>query len=1081
MLSSTDVAGLFQSQNSMFMGQNSYAQQIGVSSSRAPSFSPAASFSGSAGGSRAAGLGMSAIGAGAQLGAGMMFDPFGSFLGGAAGAMGRGGLGAMMGGGMAAALPMIPLAIGAQMTIGAGIRGGQQQNQIASALGGYNFMNSQSRTGQGFTRQDAQQVGDSIRQLSHIPEMMSSVEELTKLMPKLKASGVMSGVRSAQEFQSRFKEAVGTIRDMSKVLGTTMEEAEQFFAHSRSVGFTGRAGQLRNTLNAQLTSGLTGMSTGQVMSLQQAGAGMATQVGARRSLGATAVTNMAQTLGKAQQEGRLSEGALEDMTGLQGGEAIQAASQRMTEAMYNFSQRSPVGKLMMAGLAKFDKSGKAIGLDDSLVRQLQSGAIGIEDLKRRASNLTNDQKISFTQRQAGTLAMDLAGKVGIGGVGTIFQNLVGGKGTDADRLVMSRNTGLNESEVDVAMSLGGMGMGDEQGMGQMARLRAREASFKERTDPSAILKRMKTKLHASLLGGIEQAGSQIFTSLGKQYDEFVDDIVGRHIVSLSKEGTANLQKAMSGGSKKELYDMFSAASGLKQESATSRKFGMGDVFNLSQGFSSLFTSGGRDSLSKLTTGSDFLASLQSNALSTGRDAVGKQEHGDRLIGDLKAAQALDTGSGLDAAGRAAMQDAQGIVRGIAGGIEGFDDMDADKKLDMLRSAIKSRLKMMGGNDEGAKKLKKAMEAATRGGAKDAITGLIGGTGALEESMAGVLGSGTGQFYGVKEAAKLNAMADEKLKDAGLGDGTISLIKSNPEAKKALNLAQSNEKVRSAIMKGDVEALRAEGISVGPNDMAALRTGLREVEKAGETGSGKAALKGAFEIYDAARKNGDLKAIQGAFNETAGDINNNIRGLTETDKNVNTSSLKNLATALAKFGSGEGNARENFEAVGTSISAYSKAIREAKTDDERSKLIAAGGSLGESIGGAQTIAKGLSGKVTQDQLLQKFGFSKSDKGAREMLARAGVLEGSGGVIGKGVDAQDLADKVAGYKGMAAVAAGRTEMAGETSLPKTLDKLNKTIDLNTAALVVFSSGEKGKLNKDMVDKSVAALNETGKAPQ
>lgn len=1082
MMSTTDVAGLFQSQNSMFMGQNSYAQQIGVGRGGAPAFSPAASFNGGAGGSRAAGFGMSAIGAAAQMGAGMAFDPFGAFIGGAAGAMGRGGLGAMMGGGMAAALPMMPLAIGAQMTIGAGIRGGQQQNQIASALGGYNFMNSQSRTGQGFTRQDAQQVGDSIRQLSHIPEMMSSVEELTKLMPKLKASGVMSGVRSAQEFQNRFKEAVGTIRDMSKVLGSTMEEAEQFFAHSRSVGFTGRSGQLRNTLNAQLTSGMTGMSTQQVMSLQQAGAGMATQVGAGRAMGATAVTNMAQTLGKAQQEGRLREGALEDMTGLQGGDAIQAASQRMTEAMYNFSQRSPVGKLMMAGLAKFDKSGRATGLDDDLVRQFQSGALGIDDLKRRAGNLTNNQKISFTQRQAGTLAMDLAGKVGIGGVGSIFQNLVGGKGTDADRLVMGRNTGLNEGEVDVAMSLAGMEMGDPQGVGNMTKLRAREASFKERTDPATILKRMKSKLHASLLGGIEQAGSQIFTSLGKEYDSFIDEVVGRHVVTLSKEGTANLQKAMSGGSKKELYDMFEAASGLKQQATTSRKFGLKDAYTLASfGVGSMFNQEGRDAMGRLTTGSEFLASLQSNGLSTGRDAVGRQEHGEKLIGDLKAAQALDSGSGLDAAGRAAMQDAQGVVRGIAGGIENFDDMDADKKLDTLRSAIRSRMKMMGGNDEGSKKLKKAMDAATRGGAKDAITGVIGGTGGLEESMAGVLGSGAGQFYGVKAAAKLNALADEKLKDAGLKDGTIALIKSNPEAKKALSLAQSNEKVRAAIMKGDVDALKAEGVSVGPNDMAALKQGLREVEKAGESGTGKEALQGAFKIYDEARKNGDFKAIQGAFTDAAGDINNKIRGLSESDKNLNTSSLKGVANALSKFASGDGNVKENFEAVGSSIAAYSKSIREAGSDDERMKLIAAGGSIGESIGGAQRTAASLSGKVTQDQLMQKFGFSKSDKGARDMFSRAGVLEGSGGTIGKGVDAKDLADKVAGYKAMGAVAGGHTAMAGEDSLPKSLAKLDKTLDVQNTILVALGN----KMGADMsgtkiVEKSQNGTNETGKAP-
>lgn len=1095
MLSSTDVAGLFQSQNSMFMGQNSYAQQIGVSrgGGGAPSYSPASAFgAGNAGGSRAAGFGMSAVGAAAQIGAGMAFDPFGAFIGGAAGAMGRGGLGAMMGGGMAAALPMIPLAIGAQMTIGAGIRGGQQQNQISQQLGGYNFMNSGARSGQGFSRQDAQGIGDSIRQLSHIPEMMSSVEELTKLMPKLKASGVMSGVKSAGEFQQRFKEAVSTIRDMSKVLGTTMEEAEQFFAHSRSVGFTGRSGQLKNTMNAQLTSGMTGMSTGQVMQLQSAGAGMATQVGARRSQGATAVTNMAQTLGKAQQEGRLAQGALEDMTGLQGGDAIQAGAQRMTEAMYNFSQNSSVGKLMMVGLTKFDKSGKAIGLDDDRVRQLQSGAIGIEDLKKFGSGLTNSQKISFMHRKSGSLAMDLAGKVGAGGVSDIFSNLLGGKGTDADRMMFSRHTGLNEQESDVAFSLGGMGMGDEQGVGQMSKLRAREASFKERTDPGMILKRMKTKLHASMLGGIEQAGSQIFTDLGKQYDSFVDEVVGRHIVTLSKEGTASLQKAMSGGSKKELNEMFAAASGLKAGSAASRKFGFGDALTLgSQGVGSIFTDAGQSAIGKLTSGSEIMAGFRrlSTSTSSGRDAQGKFESGERLIGGMKEAKALDAGSGLDAEGKAAMLAARGDVRSIAAGIKGFDEMDADEKYRRLSNAIDSKMQSdmiqthQGiGMGEVGSRLHKAMAAGRKAGAKTGMAGLIGGTKGLNESMTGVLGSSdsVGQFYGVKEAAKLNKLGDEAMEKAGLKT-TLSLVKSNPNAKKALSLAQSGseegEKVRDLIKSGDHKGLVEMGIQVGPNDVDALKESLREMEEKGNTEEGKAAMKGAFDIYDAARQNSDVTVIQGAFRDTAKSINDGMKGLAEGE---GSKALQSVATAMdvvAKGGSGTGWGKD-IDDIRSSMTAYSKALSDPKlSGSEKDKLIKAGGDLGSVVSSAQRATKKLKGNESQDEVLRAYGLDDSAK-SREMLAGHGVGAGSG--MNAGVDRKALENAVAGYKGAAVVAAGKSEMAGETSLPKVLGRLEKAIDVQNTIMVAVGN----KMGADMsgtkiVEKSQNGTNETGKA--
>lgn len=1078
----------------MFMGQNSYAQQIGVSRGHAaPSYAPAAGFgSGSAGGSRAAGFGMSAVGAAAQMGAGLAFDPFGAFLGGAAGAMGRGGLGAMMGGGMAAALPMMPLAMAAQVGIGGFIRGGQQQNQVSQQLGSYNFMNSGARSGQGFSRQDSQQIGDSIRSLAHIPEMMTSVEELTKLMPKLKASGVMSGVKSAQEFQQRFKEAVGTIRDMSKVLGSTMEEAEQFFSHSRSVGFTGRSGQLKNTLNAQLTSGLTGMNTGQVMQLQSAGAGLATQVGARRSQGATAVTNMAQTIGKAQQEGRIAAGALEDMTGLQGGEAVQAASQRMTEGMYNFSQNSSVGKLMMVGLTKFDKDGKAIGLDDDRVRQLQSGAIGINELKRYGSGLTNSQKISFMHRKSGSLAMDLAGKVGAGGVSDIFQNLLGGRGTDADRMMFSKHTGFNEQESDVAFSMGGMGMGDEQGMGQMSKLRAREAAFKERTDPGMILKRMKTKLHSSLLGGIEQAGAQVFTDLGKQYDSFVDEVVSRHIVTLSKEGTAALQKAMSGGNNKELTEMFAKASGLKAGSAANRKFGMGDALALgSQGMGAMFTDSGQTAIGKLTSGSEIMAGFQrlSTSTSSGRDAQGKFEYGEKLIGGMKDAKALDTGSGLDAEGKAAMLAARGDVRSIAAGIEGFDDMDADEKYRRLSNAIESKMQSdmvqthqgVGMGEAGAR-LHKAMAAGRKGGAKTGMAGLIGGTKGLNESMTGVLGSSddVGQFYGVKEAAKLNKMGDEAMEKAGLTT-TLALVKSNPNAKKALSLAQSGtaegEKVRDAIKSGDFQALNDMGIQVGANDVEALKKSLIEMEKNGSTKEGKEAMKGAFDIYDAARQNSDVTVIQGAFKETAKGINDNLKGLAEGEGSKALASVATAMDVVAKGGSGEGWGKD-IDAIRSSMTAYSKALSDPKlSSGEKNKLIRAGGALGGVVSSAQRVTKSLKGNESQDQLIKAYGLDDSAK-SREMLAGVGVGAGSG--MNSGVDRKALENAVAGYKGAATIAAaGKSEMAGETALPKTLEKLNKTIDLNTAALVVFANENGAKLGKDVVEKSTAALNETGKA--
>src|SRR6267154_3804713 len=564
MMYTNDVTQMFAAQNQMFMGQNAYAQQIGVAPGGFSGGGPGA-------GNRFAGGVMSAMGGAASVGAGMALDPFGAFLGGAAGGLARGGIGAALGGGMMAAAPMIPLAMAAQAGIGGLMRGGQQQAAVAQNLNSFQFMNGSSRSGQGFSRDDAKGIGDSVRALSHIPEMMSSMDELTRMMPRLKQSGVMQGVRSAAEFSQRFKEAVTTIRDMSKVLGSTMEEAEQFFSQSRSMGFVGRGAQLRNALNAQFTAAQTGMDVGQVMQLQSTGAGMSRSVGGRGSQGASAITSIAQRLEAGRQAGRISEEMIQDVSGQGGALGVQGAAERMYGLMLNM-RNTAAGRLVMAGAMKRGESGKVV-LDESVIRKFNTGALGIEDLKRRASGLSNDDKISFAFRAQGSLGSQLAGSLD---AGHMMQGLVGSKGKDAAALVLQRYTGGNEQDIDMMMGLGRVGGSDAE-VGQMGQMRARQANFKDRTDPSAIMQRLKTRMHSSTIGQIEGAGAKIYSEIGKSYESVVDEFLGRAVATVTKDGSDSLAKAMAGGSKEDLKRIIAQASGLKERGTAGASIGGADV------------------------------------------------------------------------------------------------------------------------------------------------------------------------------------------------------------------------------------------------------------------------------------------------------------------------------------------------------------------------------------------------------------------------------------------------------------------------------------------------------------------------
>ncbi len=1158
MASSNEISQMFASQNSMFMGQNSYAQSIGVGPGLggwgssggggghgAPfSYSPSAMMGGGfGGGNKFAGMGMSMVGGIASATAGLAMDPFGAFLGGAAGGLARGGFGAAMTGGMAAALPMIPMAAAAQMGIGAVMRGGQQQGAINTTLGqNFNFMNPMSRTGSGFTRDDAKSIGDMVRSISHIPEMMTSVEELTRLMPKLKSSGVMQGVKSATEFQHRFKEAVNTIRDMSKVLGTTMEEAEQFFAHSRSMGFMGRQGQLKNTLNAQLTSGLTGMNSGQVMQLQQSGAGMAMQFGARRSLGASAVTNIAQRIGLAQREGTLEEGLIENVTGMSGAEGVQAASQKMAGFLMQMSQTAP-GRAIMAGAVKFDERGRAVGLDDSVIKRLNEGRMSLDELKRRGSGLSNAQKISFTARSA-DLGADFAGKVDMG---QFMQTLVGNKGGDAPNLVLQKLTGYQASaqDIDLMMSIGGgTGMGGE--LQQMGKLRAREAAFRERTDPSAILRRIKTRLHTSTLGGLEQAGAKIYSEMGKAYDSFIDDLVGRHAVTLSKEGADAIARAMSGGGKDELKSMLAAASGLKQGAADNRKLTVKDALSVAAGPGFGITSGAYGKLATMFRDSDMGAFLMRGDTDTGRSiggrvAFSKEAFGSGLSDEGMMGVARMFNRGIGGAEGAAASD---TLRSIRAGIKGFGDMDDERKLTELRGAVESRIVSAGssgGMPAGAilNKLKNEGPGATdewlkkngvRGGLQEALTkmessgsesgrdaarllraGIAAQKAGAADMLTGIVAAAQGEFRDgdmqvdftkavkgagaadVYEALKMTQKMAEDASagltkgtwrgGAGLEDSEASAITSNPEARKVISdlLGGNSAKsgaARKALEIKDPEKAAQALAKLGYAVKPSDIEALRGIRNKADAGAGNA-IKAAVDAQEKVSMLGTAVAFSTAAKEKAQEMDAMITSAELTGDSL--SVAKGLQSAMAKLGEGKGEGLGDIEA---SMEKLTKTI--AAGGPEAEKLIAATGQFGEAGAAAVEMAKGLRGKktITQAEAMKMFRLSGPEGYA--LLERAGISGGGTNKIGAGgVDVEALTAKVAAFKGANMEFRKDSKIPGEADAPEqklldSLNKIDKTISTNSSLMTILAAKSGADIDQSRVDFAQKQLKENAPLP-
>jgi hypothetical protein len=855
-LSSSDVSQMFAAQNQMFMGQQQYAQQIGIpapnmslsawgSDPRQRAFGAGGTFGGHApvsyapsgasgpgygAGSRIAGGAMSALGGIASAGSMLAFDPISSFAKGAgmmpgifgSGGM-SGGIGAMAGGGimggMAAAAPPMLLAMAAQKGISAFVGGGQQQQAIQSQLGGFGFSNSNSRTGQGFSRDDAQMIGNQVRAIAHVPEMMTSVEELTKLIPKLKASGVMSGVRDAAEFNSRFKEAVKTLRDVSKVMGTTMEEASQFFEHSRSVGFLGRTDQIKNAMNVKFTAAQTGMSDQQVMQLQQGGAQMAVGRGVRRQVGTAAITNMAQQFGRGMQSGNISQADLEDMTGAQGEAAVGAAAQQMTEKLARFAESTAAGRASMMGLAEFDDKGRYKGINKELAKRYAAGDITKEDLMKRIATFSDQQKISAS-RKVGSMAIEFAGATGPGGAMSFMKNVLaeGGHTGEAGKFMMQKY-GFTEVEVDVMSQMEGMqsGAGEDRQKKAFERKRQMEADISDRTDPSKIMSRIGTKLKSgSGLAKVEQEGAKMFNFIGKAYDEFIDDVVGRYSAELSEKGAQRLLQSFQSQKGKEdmkaLFAMKTPQYSTERSASTLGKL----VGGMQMGSEVLMTGG----LSLLATG-------------------GLNEHGKKFDRDMGGIMKWFGGAGREGAGDV-MQQREMMQESF--GMKGAEGSEINDRLKELRG-------MGGGADSAKSQVQDAIAKLDKEGAFSDAT-QADRVKMLTEELEGrtsTLGFGGSK---VSEVQKF-------IKSKGLGQGGANAMS---EAAMALAGDQLSEDY------SDQEAKIRDMAKVHSKSIQAATIHAKDVF-GDETGTAIAsAISGDFEVGTNIRKAMDDKNVQAALQE-----------------------------------------------------------------------------------------------------------------------------------------------------------------------------------------------------------------------
>ena len=404
----------------------------------------------------AMGLGMSAMGflPGA---AGNLFNPIGGAISGW-GAGGRAGMGLMGRVGMAGLYAAPALAVGAaashvfkQMSMGA-----QEQGNIDRIAGQFNFTNPASRSGKGFNRSDSMQMGNMVREMAHMPEMLTSVSELSRIMEKVTGMGLMQGVRDVTSFNQKFKQTVESLRTVAKMIGSTMEDALKVVGESRASGFYSNADILKNAAMRSATASMTGMSQSQIGQLQAFGSQTAKAYGGTRKYGAENARRTADMVGQANQMGILSNEAIIEITGQSGPEGIQALSGSLTEATYKMASKGNLGTALALGLAKME-NGRMVGIDSSLTGKVASGEMGIDSVLARGHKLmgSNKARLSYWGNRHKYKA-DMASQIGVLGQMGMMKSLAGkmGLGNNPDAMsILAEKFNLSHEQSEAAALL----------------------------------------------------------------------------------------------------------------------------------------------------------------------------------------------------------------------------------------------------------------------------------------------------------------------------------------------------------------------------------------------------------------------------------------------------------------------------------------------------------------------------------------------------------------------------------------------------------------------------------------------------
>jgi hypothetical protein len=524
----------------------------------------------------------SGLTSGIKAGAGM-----GEMFGGMAenlGRIGAGGLGNIaragvvgLGGAAMAALPAFVGMKAVEFAGGQMVEGAQFTNQVQRTLGqNFRFQNPLSQTGYGFSREQGAEIAGTVRQMGN-REIMSSPQEMLRIMEQGIQGGLFRPVQDAKAFQTKFKDMVGALKEIAKTFNTTLEGAMPFLQEGRRMGFWTPSDVMRMAASTRATAATTGMTVAQVQQMQEQGAGMARSIGAQGAMGALGMQRTMDVVGGGLRSGVISEQRMAELTGgLQGSEAIAALSGTLQAGTTRFAS-SRTARWLLAATANKSMT----GLDEGRLGMLTSGRLGIDQIRGMAEKNVQGRGADFVmgeeemrgellkrgpEAQAGFIA-GIAGK-----------RLYGDSAMDklVTRRLIQRYFGGDARQADTMAELA-------RHMPQILRDNSRRAeaeadrmamSHEEMMDHSYEgLKRKVTDWTKKFIEEpLQKAGSEFSQGIGDMWEKVTDKVWGRAPRGLRLGGVdrtmAEALRASALGDTKAMRRTFASAGEIQRTHAT---------------------------------------------------------------------------------------------------------------------------------------------------------------------------------------------------------------------------------------------------------------------------------------------------------------------------------------------------------------------------------------------------------------------------------------------------------------------------------------------------------------------------------